>query len=400
MEISRDIADMFDAYPDTTIIFGENVFAQFEALMYEARPRKLMLFTGGNSVRSHAGLQYFYQAFDYLGAEIHSFSGIEPEPQMETVLKMAAELETFRPDMVAAMGGGSVMDAAKAAWLIHQTQNSLPEHFGVNRWSQAHPGEQLKRLICFPTTSGTGSEVTPYSNIVDQAAGVKKLIVETASIPEYAFVCPELTLSMPEAVIRATACDALAHLIEGFINIGQDDNHPEANKWALAGIRLIVENLSPRLTAPRRRGPAEGLAAAATLGGMVIRYKSTGLPHLCSFSWFGQVEHGIAVAMLLPAAWQYYLASPAVAERTMALRDVFPGATPAEVIGSYRRFIESCGVPRALKYIAGFPEGLLEKTALAAAENRMKLELAPHPVPLENSREILTRILRQAWDGV
>ncbi len=400
MNSLRNVIDMLDDYPDTTIIFGENAFQQFEVLMYDLKPQKLMLVTGGNSIRRHSGLQHFYQAFDYLGTMIHDYSGVEPEPGTDTVMKMIAEFEAFQPDAVVAMGGGSVMDAAKAAWLIYQSRNSLQEHFGVNRWSQAHPGETLKRLICFPTTSGTGSEVTPYSNIVDHVAGVKKLIVETAAIPEYAFVCPELTLTMPEKVIRATACDALAHLIEGFINIGQDGNHPGVNEWALAGIRLIVENLPERLAFPKRRAPAEALALAATLGGMVIRYKSTGLPHLCSFSWFGQVEHGIAVAMLLPAAWRYYLASSEVAARTMELREIFPGDNPAEIIVAYRDFLTRCGVPRALKDIPDFPVSLLEKTAASAAENRMKLELAPHPVPLEQSHEILMRLLQETWsDG-
>ncbi|MDD3119729.1 MAG: iron-containing alcohol dehydrogenase, partial [Victivallales bacterium] len=238
----REVSDMFDAYPDTNIIFGENAFSQFEVLMYDLKPRQLLLVTGGESAARHGGVQAFYQAFDYLGASVRTVAGVEPEPKTATVERIRAEIAACRPELVVAMGGGSVMDAAKAAWLQYQSGEDLAAHFGVNRWSQAHPGQTLRRLICFPTTAGTGSEVTPYANIVDPEAGVKKLIVETAAIPEYAFVCPELTLSMPEAVTRATACDALAHLIEGFINVGQDHGHPDANRWARAGIELIVDN--------------------------------------------------------------------------------------------------------------------------------------------------------------
>lgn len=132
---------------------------------------------------------------------------------------------------------------------------------------------------------------------------------------------------------------------------------------------------------------------------MVIRFKSTGLPHLCSFSWFGRLEHGIAVAMLLPASWSYYLGNPKVAERTMRLADYFPGDEPRGVIASYRRFLDSVGVPGALKDCDGITPELLAATAASGSENRMKLELAPYPVPVSDSERILGGILKQAYLG-
>ena len=392
--------EYFDTYPGTTIVFGESAFSQFEELVYQQHPDKVMIFTGKNSIHQHKGLEYFFRAFDYYEPLIERFSDIEPEPCTDTVRRMVAKLKEFNPDMVVAMGGGSIMDAAKAAWQVHQLEGSeINEFFGLNILSTRQPDIELKRLVCFPTTAGTGSEVTPYANIVDHALGVKKLMIEERSIPGFAFVCPELTFSLPESVVRATACDALAHLIEGFLNVGQDANHPDANAWALKGIELIVHNLPRRLEDLNDATAAEALAAAATLGGMVIRYKSTGLPHLCSFSWFGKLEHGIAVSLLLPASWKYYLANPAVVERTMQLQSIFPDADSAsDIIVAYRKFLTQCGVPRALKYVEGFPEELLEKTASSAAQNKMKLDLAPQPVPVESSREILLEILRETWN--
>ena len=141
------------------------------------------------------------------------------------------------------------------------------------------------------------------------------------------------------------------------------------------------------------------MAVAAALGGMVIRYKSTGLPHLCSFSWFGRIEHGIAAALLLPASWRYYLAEPSVAERTLLLGDVFGGATPERVVAGFREFLSGIGVPASL---AAYPEittELLRRTARSGRENPMKLELAPRRVPLERSEEILSAILEAAYRG-
>lgn len=152
-------------------------------------------------------------------------------------------------------------------------------------------------------------------------------------MPELALLVPELTNSMPETVTRATGCDALAHSIEGFLNVRADRANPDADGWALESIRLITENLPRAIADGRDETARRNMCIAATLGGMVIRFKPTGLPHLASYSWFGRLEHGIAVAMLLPGCWRYYLGNPSVAERTMRLAGLFPGQNAG---GSHR----------------------------------------------------------------
>ena len=204
---------------------------------------------------------------------------------------------------------------------------------------------------------------------------------------------------MPRGVTLATGCDALAHLLEGLLNVRADANRPRANEWAMAGIRLVREFLPRALEDSDDAEARRGMAVAAALGGMVIRYKSTGLPHLCSFSWFGRIEHGIAAALLLPASWRYYLAEPSVAERTMMLSDIFGGSAPDEVVSGFRDFLTMIGVPKSL---AAYPEitpELLRRTAASGRENPMKLELAPRRVPLEESGEILASILDAAYRG-
>lgn len=323
--------------------------------------------------------------------------GVEAEPAVETVEKMIAFLRETAPDKVIAVGGGSVLDAAKAAYLAYQTNWQLNELFGVNKWSSANPGRELKRMTAIPTTSGTGSEATPYSNIVDHSIGVKKLIVETVSVPSEAVIIPALTATMPQDLTRATGCDALAHLLEAFLNVGADSNHPLANQWAVKGIELIKKYLPVVLNDPGSTEGREAMALAAVLGGMCIRFKSTGLPHLCSFSWFGRIAHGDAVAVLLTEAWRYYLGNPAVCSRTMELADIFPGTTPDEVISSYRKFLDSIGMPGRLDAWQQIDMELLDRTARSGSQNRMKLELAPLPVPLDKSYEILKDILTKSY---
>ena len=349
------------------------------------------VFTGGGSIDTNGAWEDFSRAVP--GAE--RFSGIEPEPGTETVNRMTAFLNEGNFDTVFAIGGGSVLDAAKAAYLVSQTGVPLQELFGVNKFSEKHPEKILRRIVALPTTSGTGSEATQYANIVDRACGVKKLIAEAQCVPLAGALVPRYTMTMPRDVTCATGCDALAHLLEGFLNVGADDNHPCANTWALQGIKLVKEFLPGALENDSEA--RKQMAAAAALGGMTIRFKSTGLPHLCSFSWFGRIAHGIAAIMLLPESWRYYLGNPAVAERTMLLKEIFPGDSPEEVIASFRAFLTTLGVPEKLNAFPDLTPELMELTAMSAGENKMKLELAPRPVPVEKSKLILQNILLKSY---
>jgi alcohol dehydrogenase class IV len=364
------------------------------------KAQKTLVFTGANSADKSGAWGKMIASLSG-NVEIQKYSEIEPEPCTETVQKMIEELKEYQPDEVVAIGGGSPIDAAKAAYLVYQAGGDLNDYFGVNKFSEANPGKKLKRVICIPTSSGTGSEATPYSNIVDHKLNVKKLIVEEQIIPEYSFIDPTLTVSMPENVTKATGLDALAHSLEGFLNVGQDSKCPEANKWALASIKLIVKNLPKALEDPKDIEARAALSAAACLGGMVIRNKSTGLPHLCSFSWFGKIEHGIAAATLLPSAWAYYLESEKVEERTLELQGIFSetAKSPQEILNAYVDFLRKLSVPVALKEHKGIDKELLRQTAKTAGENKMKLELSPKPVPLEKSEEVLSEILENAWEG-
>jgi len=372
----RQAEKFFAACPGENIILAEDLTSALEVY----RQDDPVVFSG----------IHYADTLKRAGFEV--WTGIEAEPEAGTVEKMAGFLRQRKPGRVIAVGGGSVLDAAKAALLMVETGWELDDLFGVNRWSSANPGKSIRRMIAVPTTSGTGSEATPYSNIVVPDAGVKRLIAENASIPETAVIIPQLTYSMPEALTRATGCDALAHLIEGFLNVRADNNHPPVNEWAKCGIAMVRYALSAAMHGDLQARKI--MAYASLLGGMTIRFKSTGLPHLCSFSWFGRIAHGDAVAVLLPECWRYYLGNPAVCSRTMELSEVFAGTTSEEVIRSYENFLDAIGMPGGLSAWNGINADLIEKTARSGIQNKMKLELAPYPVPLAESYDILKAILK------
>ncbi len=381
-----------ESYPDTAIVFGDNAKPAWCELVLARRIKSAVLFTGRHSADRTGNFARFAALAAEIPVEFHRFTDIPAEPDVDTVRRMTSFLAEKKPDTVVALGGGSAMDAAKAAYLAYQTGCDVTEFFGSNRCLERFPGRRFDRVICFATTAGTGSEVTLYSNVVDRSPGVKKLISDPMIVPEFSFVMPSMMADVPLPVRRATGCDALAHLTEGFLNLVQDHVHPGGTAWAKAGRGLIVEHL-PRLLRNPSAESIEAMAMASTLGGMVIRYKSTGLPHLCSFSWFGRIEHGTAAAMLIPACWRYYLGSEKVAERTMELADLFPGKTPGEVVASFRNFLTGCGVASSLADYPGLTPELFEKTARSAGENPMKLQLAPRPVDPAEAYQVIKGIL-------
>ena len=197
------------------------------------------------------------------------------------------------------------------------------------------------------------------------------------------------------SVTLATGCDALAHLLEGWLNVTMDEGKAFINNAARVGVELVRDNLAKVLSDPDDLSARKAMQIASALGGLTIRNKSTGLPHLLSFSWFGRIEHGIAVARLLPAAWRYYVGRKEVTERTLEIGKVLGGTTVEAVINNYERVLELWQVPK-LNSFAGLTTELLEQTCRSAGANRMKLELAPRPVPLEASENVLRDILSEA----
>ena len=381
---------------ETTLFNGDDSLAMLEELMLQKACRRVAVFTGRSSADRSGAWAALLAALRYTDCAVVRFKDIPAEPDMQTVENMRRFLIQEQPDCVIALGGGSVMDAAKAAYITMQTQLPLAECFGSDRISQAFPGKKFQRIIAIPTTSGTGSELTQYSNIVNLAGQVKQLISDPVLVPEVAVLRADFTASMPRNVTLATGCDALAHLLEGWLNVNMDDGKEYINQAAAVGVDLLKNYLPQVLSDAQELQARKAVQIASALGGLTIRNKSTGLPHLLSFSWFGRIEHGIAAARLLPAAWRYYIGRPAVAERTLEIASVLGGSTPEEVITAYEKLLDDWQVAR----LKDFPEltaALLETTCRSAGANRMKLDLAPRPVPLEASANILKNILNEAF---
>lgn len=399
-EVEFRYESMIDEYPDTMIFFGSAAHKAIGGYMLEMHESNALIFGGGtHSGSANRSLAVIVEELCRAGLPPVDWQGIPPEPTVDDVRKMREAIEKFQPEEVFAVGGGSVMDAAKAAYLSFQTGMDVQELFGVNRASEKFPGREFKRVVCVPTTAGTGSEATPYSNIVDPEAGVKKLIMEKAIIPAVSFVRPNFTWTMPQKLTVTTALDALVHCVESVLNYKAENAHPNSVQWGLQGIRLIAAGLPEVLKDPHHELGRTFLSAAAVLGGMCIRNRPTSLPHLCSFSFYGQVSHGDAVAALLPPFWKYYLEEPAVRDATMQMAGIFgskPEQEPEEVVRNAAAFIAACKGPARLSDL-GCDKSIIGKAAQDAVLNPMKLQSCPRPVSPDNAAEIISGILSKAW---
>ena len=391
-------AEYFEANSDTIVTFGTEAFPALHCELPRIGDKTVLICAGGDASFYRSGaFSAMMNAIGRSDLNAPRFENIPPEPDTECVRKIVCAMESEKPEVILAVGGGSVMDAAKAAYLSWQTGLDIKELFGNGVASSKFPGKTFRRVWCVPTTSGTGSEVTPYSNIIDAENGVKCLIVEPQIIPEFAFVMPELTQNVPQKITVDTALDAMVHSIESLLNVKASKEHPEAAAWASLSVSLIRDALPLTINDSTNIMLRTSLSAAATLGGMCIKVCPTSLPHLCSFSFCGKSTHGAAVAALLPHFWRYYLSNPEIAERTMLLADVFPGKTPAEVVDSCEKFIRNMGIETAPGTLTGTDSSFIDILAENAKLNPVKLATAPVPIDPESAGKVFHQVLDSVW---
>ena len=392
--------ELFENYNDTKVVANDYLAVSLTDMLIRENVKSILICAGGSSARAPESiLQKLLRAFGNWEMEVDYCYDIPAEPDVDDVRRIVKAIEKNTPERVIAVGGGSVMDAAKAACLAYQCKKDVTELFGVNKISSVTSESSFNRVICIPTTSGTGSEVTPYSNIVDNEAKVKKLIVEKAIIPQWAFVSAESTMTMPAALTVTTALDALVHSIESLLNNTSPQAPAESEEWALESIRLIAQYLPEAVKDPANTAAREALAQAATLGGMCITHRPTSLPHLTSFSLYGKVTHGQAVAALLPGFWRYYCGEESVKEVTMRLAGIFSSEKESDalaVIDSYVNFVRSIGGAPSPGEL-GLDRSLISKIASDAILNPVKLQSCPRKISLDEASSVISEILEKAW---
>ena len=294
---------------------------------------------------------------------------VEPEPTITTVDRGAELMREFRPDTIIALGGGSPMDAAKVMWLRYEHPEIVfadmrEKFFDVRKRAFKFPTlGNVAKLVCIPTTSGTGAEVTPFAVITDPKSGLKYPLADYALTPTVAIVDPALTGEMPASLAADSGFDALTHATEAFVSVYANDF---TDGMALHAIRLIFANLEASVTGGKAAAEArEKMHNAGTIAGMAFGNAFLGIVHAMAHtigSTF-KLVHGRTNATLLPHVIRYNGTVPTkltswpkyehyvAPERFQQIAEALglPASTPAEGVESYARAVEklrdAVGIP-------------------------------------------------------
>ena len=227
-------------------------------------------------------------------------TGVSPNPRVPEVDAMAGEARAFRPSLVVAVGGGSVLDAAKGVALLLTNPGSAGDYEGRNRFRRA-----AAPLVAIPTTCGTGSEVTWVSVLSEPASRRKISIKGDGLFPEWAVVDADLLKTLPAHLVAATGMDAITHAVEAFI--GRAAN-PVSDALAASALALLVGNLEAAVEDVAGNAKArEAVMRASTLAGLAFGNADVGPVHCLSEAIGGRhdLPHGLLNAVLLIPVLEY-----------------------------------------------------------------------------------------------
>ena len=241
--------------------------------------------------------------------DVDLFIDVEPDPSLDMTLKGLEIMKSFQPDTIIAIGGGSSMDAAKVMWLMYEHPevnfDDIKQKFmDIRKRAFKFPelGKKAK-LVCIPTTSGTGSEVTPFAVITDTKENKKYPLTDYALTPTIAIVDPEFAMSMPPRIAADTGIDVLTHAIEAYVSILASDF---TDGWAKQAVKLVFENLEKSVL----EGDPDArikMHNAASIAGMAFANAFLGMNHSLAHKIGGEwhIPHGRTNGMLLPHVIRY-----------------------------------------------------------------------------------------------
>lgn len=345
------------------LVFGEKALDTFISDFIATTHKKLYVLAVKPVL---VDIQSLLNACDNHNIRYKINTDIEGEPSFSDFESVLKDARAFGADSVVGIGGGSVLDVAKllAALLVNSQEAHSVIGNGLLSTRQTY-------LACLPTTSGTGSEVSPNAIFMDETDGGKKGVISPYLVPDAAYVDPALTVGVPPQVTAATGMDALTHCIEACMN---KFSHPVADVWALEGIKLISKHLIAACKNGSDLEARSALALGSMYGGMCLGPVNTAAVHALAYPLGSdyKVAHGLSNALLLPYVLEYNRpeGDDKLAHVAISMGMFDHGTVKEQADAAIRRIkelITACGLPSRLSEI-NIPEEDIEKLADGAVQ--------------------------------
>lgn len=345
-----------------------------------------------------------------------------PNAPRADVYRIETYILHHKPDVIIAVGGGSTIDACKAANFLAalggEVSPEVDHWFGTGIVSEAlkNTGKKLFPLIAVETSASSGAHLTKYSNITDPVAGQKKLVVDDAIVPPYALFDYDVTSSMPVPVTIDGALDSIAHCFEVFT--GLPANAPK-EKYDLCAaltetaVELTVQYAPKVIKDPKDMEAREAIGMSTDLGGYAIMVGGTHGPHMTSFSLVDLTGHGTACGLMNPYYAVFF--APAIENQLRLAGNVFKkygyisenleNLKGRDLGLAFARgmiaFGKAINAPTTLKELPKWNDSYVEKILTAAKDPQLDMKLKNMPVPLTAAKvdEYMGPIIRAAVNG-
>jgi alcohol dehydrogenase class IV len=395
-------------------VFGSGVLDQLGAVTAELGRRAVLFYTvfPGNDVL----IDRIEKSLAKAGVELRTkIEGAAPNAPREDLFRMTEDLRRADPDVIVCLGGGSTLDASKAAEVLRTLGGEIDDYFGTGKVTDKlrETGKELTPLVAIQTAASSGAHLTKYSNITDVRTGQKKLIVDEAIVPSRSLFDYDVTKSMPAGFTADGALDGIAHSLEVLLGAVGKPYYDKMTAVAGETIRLVVNYVERAVQDPNDTEVRTALGLATDLGGYAIMIGGTNGGHLTSFSLVDILSHGRACAIMNP----YYVVffAPAVEQPLRLVGNIFKeaGLTDADIDALSGRDLgmavakammelsKRIGFPTTLGDVKGFTQEHIDRALTAAKDPQLKMKLENMPVPLsaEMVDEYMGPVLEAARTG-
>lgn len=369
------------------IFIGQDASKALGDVLAKLGAKRVFIVTGPHVSRSNefASLKSMASAN---GRAVEVFSDTTADPSIELVNQMGAKARGFGADCVIGVGGGSPLDSAKIVAVLAEHDLDAAKFVG----NELVPKRSVP-LLMVPTTAGTASEVTIYSILTDTVAQMKAAVCSREMIPDYAFLIPEMTYSMPPSVTAATGMDALCHASESYLS---KKRNPYSDVMALKAVGLISKNLRTAYNEPRNAAARENMLMASLFAGLAFGNSSVTAVHAFAYPLGGMhhVPHGMANSLMFAPVFRHNAAGNE--ERMADLSEAFSGIRNSKaLVQGVQQLKRDIGIPMSLQEY-GIPESDLEAMSVSVMTVTRLLSVNPNEITLDDAR----RIYREAFDGV